>query len=117
MDTHRQWIKPSPRTTALFEELTSVNPDVTQGKLFGAPMASINGNMFAWVHQDRIALRLPETLRRELAQNEEADPVDPSGKRMREYCMLTTSVADSPAARELALASFNYVLQLPPKIK
>lgn len=117
MDTHKQWTKPSSQTIALFEELTSVNPDVKQGKLFGAPMASISGNMFAWVHQNRISLRLPETLRHELVQNEEADPVDPLGKRMREYCMLANLVADSPRARELAKASFDYVSLLPPKIK
>lgn len=74
--------------------------------------------MFAWIHQDKITLRLPLEVREDLMQNKYGKPVDPTGKRMREYLMITDeTVEDEELVRKLVQAAFDYVLALPLKRK
>ena len=118
MDAHKTWIKPSAYTIELFEALTDLGLDVQRRKMFGSPTAFVNGNMFAWIHQDRITLRLPQEVREKLVQEKHGEPVDPMGKRMREYCMLTNeTIVDEDAARKLVEAAFDFVASLSPKRK
>lgn len=118
MDTHKAWIKPSASTIELFNNVTDLGADVTRRKMFGSPTAFINGNMFAWIHEDKITLRLPQEIRKDLLQKKHGEPVDPTGKRMREYLMIADEVsADEELVRKFVQAAFDYVSALPPKHK
>ena len=110
------WQKPTPETIALFNQLIPDDAGIERRKMFGFPCAFLQGNMFAWIHQNHIALRLPEPLRKTLIAQQQAQPVDPSGKRMREYVMLDETLACRQAeADALVNKSLEYVASLPPK--
>ncbi len=52
-----EWKKPSPELGALVEKAV-VTFDCRKKMMFGAPVYTVNGNMFAGVHEDHIFLRL-----------------------------------------------------------
>ena len=115
-NTHAQWEKPLPETLDLFEKL--VPKEAERRQMFGFPCAFVQGHMFMWVHQNRIALRLSEATRTRLVSSKQAAPVDPSGRRMREYVMLDHKIEqDRDKALALVEESFAYVAAQPPKEK
>ncbi|WP_409494805.1 TfoX/Sxy family protein [Amycolatopsis sp. cmx-11-12] len=113
-----KWLKPTPEMIDLFDEVLPPDPHVARQKMFGFPAAFVNGNMFAWIHQNHITVRLPQKDREELVAEEKATPVDPTGKRMREYVSLGDKpVVDQDEVVELVHQAFAYVSSLPPKVK
>jgi hypothetical protein len=114
-NAHAKWEKPSPETIALFEKL--VPKEAERRQMFGFPCAFVNGHMFLWVHRNRITVRLPEAIRAQLITSKTAEPVDPSGRRMREYVMLDGEVANGDRGGSIVEEAFVFAASLPPKIK
>lgn len=57
-----KWRKSPPELIAIFEGVTPGPPAVPR-KMFGYPVAFVNGNMFMGLFQEEMFVRLPEDLR------------------------------------------------------
>ncbi len=87
--------------------------------MFGCPVYFLNNNMFVGAHEDNIMLRLsPEDQDELLAENKEAMPFAPMGRRMKEYALLPPALyRDESVFEKWLQRSFAYASALPPKQK
>jgi TfoX/Sxy family transcriptional regulator of competence genes len=112
-----RWL-PSPESlTDLFRSLVDDLPGVTRRAMFGYPSATVNGNMFACLMEDRMALRLSPADREEMLKLEGAAPFEPMpGRPWREYVVVPESLIAAPDALELWVEkACDYTRSLPPK--
>lgn len=102
-----------------FEALVPDDPRVTSRPMFGNRAAFVNGNMFVALFGDRVAIRLPEEAREELAQVPGADSFEPMpGRAMKEYVVLPQAWReDLPLARAWVDRSLAWTGELPAKRK
>lgn len=111
------WKKASPELGALLDTAMTAFP--CQKKImFGAPVYTANGNMFAGIHGDSIFVRLSEPDRKEIAAKYKA--VKPfelvKGHLMKEYVTLPESVyKEKKAFQEWLKRAHENALSLAPK--
>jgi TfoX/Sxy family transcriptional regulator of competence genes len=112
-----KWKKASPELGKLLE--AAVTPFPSQKKMmFGAPVWTVGGNMFAGVRGDNIFIRLPEADRRRIAAEVEgAVPFEPiPGRTMAEYVTIPPTLYLKPTELHHWLKrSHEYVQSLAPK--
>jgi TfoX/Sxy family transcriptional regulator of competence genes len=112
-----KWKKASPELGLLLE--AAVAPfDCQKKMMFGAPVWTLGGNMFAGVHGDNIFIRLSEADRRHIAAEVEgAVPFEPMpGRTMTEYIAVPPSLYRNPPEFNGWLTrSHEYVQSLAPK--
>mgnify|MGYP001580378038 FL=1 len=86
--------------------------------MFGSPVYTAHGNMFAGVHADGIFIRLSESDRKEItAAYKGVTPFEPvKGHMMREYVNLPEALyKDGRAFHEWLKRAFEFALALAPK--
>ncbi len=112
-----EWKKPSKELADLLAK--AIEPIKSQKKtMFGAPVYTINGNMFTGVHEDHIFLRLSETDRKEISSRfKEARPFEPvKGRIMREYMVAPPAIYNNRELLQLWLKkSYDFAVALPAK--
>jgi TfoX/Sxy family transcriptional regulator of competence genes len=112
------WNKISPAQAARFD---AALPDgVERRSMFGCPIAVVNGNMFAGVHNDEINVRLADADRERFLEDYEGARIfsPMKGMQMKEYVVVPPEVAAQPAllARWIN-RGFDFASSLPPKAK
>jgi TfoX/Sxy family transcriptional regulator of competence genes len=119
VDPQIRWL-PSPEPlNAAFRAAVDPLPGVTRRMMFGYPTAAVNGNMFACLLEDRMALRLESDDREALLQHEGAAPFEPiDGRPWREYVVAPPQVVGDPGALAgWVWRAYDYAVTLPPKKK
>lgn len=112
-----KWKEPSQALIEVFRKVAGC-PGVEQRKMFGSPVAFINGNMFFSVHQNNLVVRLPKDQRELLISGGEAKPFCPvPGMTMKEYLSFDESGVTELVGAQLFQDSFAYAVRLPPKKK
>jgi len=114
-----KWVKASEKTIKTFEQIVPDLAGVERRKMFGYPVAFINGNMFMGVHGDSIMLRLGEADRKSFLILKNAKLFEPvPGRFMKEYVVMPEwMIADSAIVRSWIEKSFEFVSGLLPKQK
>lgn len=103
-----QWQKSSPELIALFDSIVPSEPSVEKRRMFGYPCVFVNGHMFAGLHENRLAVRIPA-----LADQQ---PFVVLGRRMREYAAIEHPLDEQNAKlRAMMQDAFAYATTLPPK--
>ncbi len=110
-----KWKNPSQKLRTLLEFALS-SFDCQKKTMFGAPVFTVNHNMFAGIHGDNIFVRLSEADRKEIATLS-ALPFEPMpGHIMKEYMVLPESLYQNPKLLEEWLKrAYDFVASLPPK--
>lgn len=112
----KKWEKSSAELVSRFDSCLPKAPGVERKQMFGYPCAHVNGNMFAGLHEQRLALRLSEQDRAALVKQPGAAPFEVMGRTMREYVVIENALERTPrdvsAWMQRALA---YVQTLPMK--
>ena len=110
--------KSPPELIGAFADLASKMAGVEQRKMFGFPALFINGNMFAGLMGDRMALRLAQADRQHLIEAGEAMPSEVMGRTMKEWVRLDPRViVDTARAGGLLEQARAYTGALPAKRK
>jgi TfoX/Sxy family transcriptional regulator of competence genes len=112
-----EWKKASLELGTVLESAT-VSLECQRKLMFGAPVYTVNGNMFAGVHGDNIFIRLSEADRREAFRtNDEVAPFEPvKGHIMKEYITLPSTVyEDAVALKEWLGRAYRFAFSLKPK--
>ncbi len=112
-----RWLPAPEALMALFRSLVDDLPDVTRRVMFGYPSATVNGNMFACLKADQMALRLSPDDRAAMLRIEGAAPFEPMpGRPWKEYVTVPETLIASPAALEPWVEkACDYTRSLPPK--
>lgn len=79
---------PPSTARARFEELAAEHlhrPGVTQRSMFGRDTLSVHGTMYAFFHDDHLALKLPDDTAAELHARGEGVTPEMGGKAMRRW--------------------------------
>jgi TfoX/Sxy family transcriptional regulator of competence genes len=110
-----KWKKPSLELGILLESALK-SFDCQKKTMFGAPVFTVNHNMFAGIHGDNIFVRLSEADRKKIATLS-ALPFEPMpGHVMKEYMVLSESLYRDPKApQEWLKRAYDYVATLAPK--
>jgi TfoX/Sxy family transcriptional regulator of competence genes len=117
MTMHHPRAKPSAQLAAAFDAALPKDDRILRRPMFGMPAAFVNGNMFAGLYEESVALRLPEPKRQELLALAGAGPFEPMpGRAMREYAVVPPSMhADTTALAAWLAAAFEFGLTIPAK--
>jgi TfoX/Sxy family transcriptional regulator of competence genes len=107
--------KPSAEMVEVFQSVAPGGPDAVQRKMFGAPAAFVNGNMFMGLFGDELNIRLsPEARQEALAAG--AMPFTPMGRPFKEYVVLSPAMVRDPAQlRAWVARAYADTSALPPK--
>jgi TfoX/Sxy family transcriptional regulator of competence genes len=113
------WKKSSLELTDIFYNSLPKDELVEQRKMFGYPCAFVQGNMFAGLHQENMAVRLPEPSREAMTRLKGAGQFEPlPGRIMKEYITVPETVLKDPKElAKLVLEAFEYALSLKAKSK
>lgn len=111
------WTKSPKSLVELFELSLPDAPGLQRRKMFGYPVAFVNGNMCAGLFQDSAFARLPPALSAQLVDNHGAQPFEPmAGRPLRDYLTLPEAVMEDEARfAELLAAACAFTAGLPPK--
>lgn len=114
-----KWKKSSPKLIETFERIVPKIEAVKTRKMFGYPCAFIGGNMFIGLYQESLFLRLSQEDKEEFLKLKQASRFEPMpGRIMKEYVIVPPPMLeDSEQMGKWVSKSFNYVLNLPPKVK
>jgi TfoX/Sxy family transcriptional regulator of competence genes len=113
------WSKSPQVLMDLFAECLPDEPGIERRKMFGYPVAFVNGNMFAGLFGDGLFARVPPDLRARLERDHGAKPFEPmAGRPMKDYLAIPDAViADEEALAAALMAAFMVTKNLPPKLK
>jgi TfoX/Sxy family transcriptional regulator of competence genes len=112
-----KWEKASPELGKLLDGVVAVL-HAEKKIMFGAPVYTVNRNMFAGVHASNIFLRLSETDRKRIvADYDEAAPFEPvRGHVMKEYVTVPPSLyEDGKAFQAWLRRAYEFASKLPTK--
>ncbi len=107
-----KFAKSSPEQTAKFVDALPDDPRIQRKKMFGYEAAFVNGNFFVGMHEDNVALRLPDGLVSQLPAMKVAKPFDPMGGRPMKGWFVVPKTAKLAALLQAAL---ELVAKLPAK--
>ena len=112
-----RWRPAPPELLRLFEGAMRQFPEAQVRKMFGYPVAFMNGNMFGGLFQDCMILRLSEDDRAAIRDQAGARPFEPMpGRVMREYVVLPEAILKSNARLKTWVSrAFAYARSLPAK--
>lgn len=106
--------KPSDRV-ALYDKLIATNPKIER-KGDANPYTSLNGNMFTLMHEERLAIRLPEHEREKFLKKYKTKLYEAYGTVMKEYVAVPDSLLESTKElRKYLELSYEYAKTLKPK--
>lgn len=113
-----KWTPAPESLVRIFEKAMKSVPEGQLRKTFGYPSATLNGNMFTGLHNDKMILRLSEPDRAALARLG-GSPFEPMpGRPMKEYVVVPESILKSEAQLDAWLQkALAYSKTLPPKTK
>ena len=117
MQQPMKWEKASPELGKLLEE-AATGLHVEKKIMFGAPVYTVNRNMFTGVHQSNIFLRLSEADRKKIVSvYDEASPFEPvRGHVMKEYVAVPPSLYEDRDAFQMWLRrAYDFTSALPAK--
>lgn len=111
------WTKSPKSLVDLFELSLPDAPGLQRRKMFGYPVAFVNGQMCAGLFQDSAFARLPPALSAGLVADYGARPFEPMpGRPMRAYLTLPEEVVEDEARfADLLGAAYAFTAGLPPK--
>src|SRR5579863_1120708 len=78
----------------LYDKLIATNPEI-QRKGDANPYTSLNGNMFTLLHQNRLAIRLPENEREKFLKKYKTTLFEAYGAVMQEYVAVPGSLLEN----------------------
>jgi hypothetical protein len=113
------WTKAPQALIELFAESLPDDASVQRLRMFGYPVAFVNGNMFAGLFGDSVFARMPPDRWEALERKHGANTFEPrAGRISRRYLGLPDAiVADEGALAEALTAAFVFTAALPPKVK
>ena len=113
------WAKPTAKMIATFEGALPADARVERKIMFGCPLGYVNGNAFAWLHDNKIALRLPDADRERLTRDHRAKAFEPLPGRVKQGWIVMPSriTDDASTLTKLTAAAFAHVAVLPAKVK
>jgi TfoX/Sxy family transcriptional regulator of competence genes len=117
MPEKMKWEKASAEMGDVLAAAVSGMP-VNKKVMFGAPVYTVNHNMFAGVHGSNIFLRLSDADRRKIASEfDEASPFEPvKGHVMKEYMTVPPALyEDTKLFTAWLKRSFDFTAKLPAK--
>jgi TfoX/Sxy family transcriptional regulator of competence genes len=100
---------------ALYDKLIATNPKIER-KGYANPYTSLNGNMFTLLHQNRLAIRLPEAESERFLKKYQSTLFEAYGAVMKEYVAVPDSLLEN--TKELGKyfdLSYEYAKTLKPK--
>lgn len=104
----------SDRVT-LYDKLIATNPKIER-KGDANPYTSLNGNMFTLLHQERLAIRLPEVEREKFLKKYQTTLFEAYGTVMKEYVAVPDNLLGNTKELQKYLElSFEYAKTLKPK--
>ena len=112
-----KWEKSPPELIKAFQEAMQPLPGIQVRQMFGYPAAFVNGQMFACLHERKMALRLPGADQSVFLQLEGARQFEPMpGRPMREYVVVPPAMLASPEELDAwILKALAFAHSLPPK--
>jgi TfoX/Sxy family transcriptional regulator of competence genes len=112
-----KWRPSPPELVKFFEKSLKPFSEIQTRKMFGYPVAFVNGHMFAGLHQDNMILRLSGDDRTGFLQQDGAKIFEPMpGRLMREYVVVPASMLHSAKPLDVWLKkAWTYARSLPPK--
>ena len=115
--TEKKWQKAPLALIELFERNLPANERIERRKMFGYPCVFVGGNMFSFVHESNLVVRLDEEKRNELLDKGWRN-FQPMGRVMREYLELPHHFLENEIeVRKILQESFDFAKNLPLKIK
>lgn len=106
--------KPSDRV-ALYDKLIATNPKIER-KGDANPYTALNGNMFTLMHEERLAIRLPEDERENFLKKYKTKLYEAYGAVMTEYVAVPDSLLqNTKELRKYLELSYEYAKTLKPK--
>jgi hypothetical protein len=113
------WTKAPQALIELFAESLPDDASIQRRRMFGYPVAFVNGNMFAGLFGDSVFARMPPERWKALEREHGANAFEPMpGRISRRYLGLPDAiVADEGALAEALAAAFIFTAALPPKVK
>lgn len=100
---------------ALYDQLVATIPEI-QRKGDANPYTSLNGNMFTLLHQQRLAIRLPEAEREKFLKKYKTSLFEAYGTVMKEYIAVPDSLlAKTKELQPYLKMSYEYAKTLKAK--
>jgi len=108
--------KPSPGPKeVLYNKLIATNPRIER-KGDANPYTSLNGNMFTLLHQQKLAIRLPEDEREQFLKKYKTTLFEAYGTVMKEYVAVPDNLLEKTQELKKYLnLSYQYAATLKPK--
>jgi TfoX/Sxy family transcriptional regulator of competence genes len=101
--------------TALYEALIASIPSIER-KGDANPYTSLNGNMFTLLHQQKLAIRLPETEREKFLKKYQTKLFEAYGTVMKEYVAVPDELLENTKElKKYLVSSYEYAKTLKPK--
>jgi TfoX/Sxy family transcriptional regulator of competence genes len=101
--------------TALYEALIASIPAIER-KGDANPYTSLNGNMFTLLHQQKLAIRLPETEREKFLKKYQTKLFEAYGTVMKEYVAVPDELLENTKElKKYLVSSYEYAKTLKPK--
>jgi TfoX/Sxy family transcriptional regulator of competence genes len=101
--------------TALYDKLIATNPEIER-KGDANPYTSVNGNMFTLLHQQKLAIRLPDDERVEFLKKYKTSLFEAYGTVMKEYVAVPDKLLEKTLElRKYLDQSYSYAKTLKPK--
>jgi hypothetical protein len=113
------WTKAPQALIELFTESLPDDASIQRRRMFGYPVAFVNGNMFAGLFGDSVFARMPPERWDALEREHGANAFEPRpGRISRRYLGLPDAiVADEGALADALAAAFVFTAGLPAKVK
>ena len=100
---------------ALYDKLIATNPKIER-KGDANPYTSLNGNMFTLLHQERLAIRLPDDEREKFLRKYKTTLFEAYGTVMKEYVAVPDALLENTKELQNYLdLSYEYAKTLRPK--
>jgi hypothetical protein len=111
--------KPTAKMLATFERTLPTDARVERKTMFGCPLGFVHGNSFAWLHDNKIALHLPDEARERLTREFRAKAFEPLPGRVKQgWIVMPARIADNESMlAKWSAAAFAHVASLPVKVK
>jgi TfoX/Sxy family transcriptional regulator of competence genes len=101
--------------TALYEALIASIPSIER-KGDANPYTSLNGHMFTLLHQQKLAIRLPETEREKFLKKYQTKLFEAYGTVMKEYVAVPDELLENTKElKKYLVSSYEYAKTLKPK--
>jgi TfoX/Sxy family transcriptional regulator of competence genes len=111
-----EWKKSPPGLVTAFERAAPKDPKVVRKSMFGYPALFLNGNMFAFTFQDRVAARLAKADLEKAIESGTRSFEPMPGRPMREYIQIPPSDVTKPAVLASWIErAYRHAKTLPPK--